>query len=67
MAELSLSAMERILKKAGAKRVGESAKIVLREVLEEYAFQIASQAVLLARHGGRATVRGEDIKLALKK
>lgn len=67
MAELSLSAMERILKRAGAKRVGESAKIALKEALEEYAFKIATQAVLLARHGGRTTVRGEDIKLALGK
>lgn len=59
--------MERILKKAGASRVGESAKIALRAILEEYAMQIAVQAVTLAKHSGRSTVRGEDIKLAAKK
>lgn len=66
MGELSLSAMGRLIKKAGAHRVSESAKIALREILEEFANEIAERAVKLAKHAKRTTVNGKDIKLAAK-
>ena len=66
MAILALAAMDKLIRKAGAKRVSESAKNALRKVLEEYADKIATKAVQLAKHGGRTTVKAADIDLATK-
>ena len=63
---LPLAAMEKILKKAGAERVADNAKIALRGVLEDIAEEISLQANKLASHAGRKTVKSEDIKLASK-
>lgn len=63
---IPLAAMERLLKAAGAERVGEDAKAALKEALESHAEKIGKQAVILAHHAGRKTVQGSDIKLALK-
>ena len=64
---LALAAMEKLLKKEGAKRVSDSAKIALAESLEEYAEQLSLKAIKFAAHAGRKTVKSEDIKLAVKK
>ncbi len=66
MPELSRLAMERILKKAGAKRVGKDATEELRKTLEEFGVEISSIAVKLAEHAKRKTVTAEDIRLALE-
>lgn len=66
MPELALAAMDRLIRKAGAHRVSDSAKMALRELLEEYAEEVGRKATKLAKHGGRKTVKAEDIKLALK-
>ena len=58
--------MERILRKAGAKRVGEDAKEALRDALEEHAHEIAARAAALAKHAGRHTVTAADVRLARK-
>tara|TARA_Y100000310_G_C20434469_1_gene693068 strand:+ start:254 stop:460 length:207 start_codon:yes stop_codon:yes gene_type:complete len=63
---LPLAAMEKILKKVGAERVADNAKIAMRDVLEEIAEEISSQATKLAIHAGRKTVKSEDIRLAAK-
>lgn len=63
---LPLAAMEKLLKKAGADRVGEDAKAALAEVLTEYAMQISQAAVRFASHAGRKTVNGNDVRLAKK-
>lgn len=64
--ELGLSAMYRILKKAGAKRVSDESADELRRVIEDIADNIAKSAVDMAYHANRKTVKGEDVKLASK-
>ena len=64
---LPLAAMEKVLKQAGADRVSDRAKVALKDVFEEAAEAIAVQAVKLAVHAGRKTVKAGDIKLAVKK
>ncbi|MBR9703082.1 histone family protein [Candidatus Woesearchaeota archaeon] len=63
---LPLAAMEKILKRAGADRVGEDAKAQLRDMLEAYAMKVGEQASSYAKHAGRKTVKAEDISLAFK-
>jgi len=63
---LSLLAMERLMKDAGAYRVGEDAKEALRDALEEYAEQVSKKADELSKHAGRRTIKAEDIKLAAR-
>jgi len=63
---LPLAAMEKILKQAGAERVSDKAKTALKNAVEDLAEDIASQAVKLAVHAGRKTVKAGDIKLAAK-
>lgn len=63
---LPLAAMEKILKKSGAERVSDKAKAALKDVVEEKAELIAAQAVKLAIHAGRKTVKSGDIKLAAR-
>lgn len=64
---LPLAAMEKILKQAGAERVSDGAKVALKGVVEEITQKIAAQAVMLASHAGRKTVKDGDIKLAYKR
>jgi len=63
---LPLAAMEALMKKAGAERVSDKAKVALKDVLEQKAEEIAATAVKLAGHAGRTTVKAEDIKLAVR-
>jgi DNA-binding protein len=62
--DLPLAPVERLIKKAGAERVSESAARELAVVLQERAALISSKAVKLAKHAGRVTVTEEDIKMA---
>jgi len=64
--ELGLSAMYRILKKAGAERVSDESADELRRVIENVAIDIAKSAVDMSSHAGRKTVKAEDVKLASK-
>lgn len=66
MSELSNAPLHRILRKAGAARVSEEAVEELRKTLEEIGLKIASQAIELAQHAGRRTVRREDVEKAAK-
>ncbi len=67
MAELGLSTMERLMKKAGAKRVSKDAALELGLLLENISAIISNDAAEFAVHAGRKTVFAEDIKLAAKK
>ena len=64
--DLGVSAMYRILKKAGAERVSDESAEELRRVIEDIAKEIAKNAVDMSKHAGRKTVKAEDIKLASK-
>ena len=64
--ELGISAMYRILKKAGAERVSDESADELRRIIEEIADGIAKNAVEMSIHAGRKTVKAEDVKLASK-
>jgi len=64
---LAISAMDRLMRKAGAERVSDEASEALREVLETLALEISRDAIALAKHAGRKTVNSDDIKMASRK
>lgn len=65
--ELPLAPFERIAKKAGDIRVSAEAVKELRDTVEEIAFSLAAEAVTLANHAKRKTIKEEDIKLIAEK
>ncbi len=62
---LPLAPVERIIRKAGADRVSEDAGIELAKVLEDYGIEVSREAITLAKHAKRTTVKEEDIRLAV--
>ena len=65
--ELSNASIHRLIEKAGASRVGDDAIEELSLVLEEVAVKISREALDLASHAGRKTVKSEDIRLSVKR
>lgn len=63
---LPLAAMEALMRNAGADRVSDKAKEALKDVLEEKAEEITRNAIELAKHAGRTTLKEEDITTAVK-
>ncbi len=64
---LTLSPLERILKKAGAERVSKEAVEAFADVLEDYVTRLSMEANILAKHAGRKTITDDDIRMARRK
>jgi histone H3/H4 len=64
MTIIPFAPIERVIRNAGAQRVSESAGMALTAILEEYGLEISREAIKLAEHARRKTVKAEDITLA---
>lgn len=64
---LPLLPFERILKKAGAKRVSQDALEEFSMVVEEKLYAVAKEAAILAKHAGRKTIIDEDVRIAKRR
>ncbi|HEC57668.1 MAG TPA: histone family protein [Candidatus Syntrophoarchaeum butanivorans] len=64
MGILPIAPVDRLVREAGAERVSEGAREALAKILEEEGMKIAKEAIKLAEHAGRKTVKVEDIELA---
>jgi histone H3/H4 len=64
--EFSKAKMKEVIKNQTDKRVSEDSAVELGTLLERYAGDIAEEAIAIAREKGRKTVRGEDIRDALR-
>lgn len=66
MALIPLASVDKLIRKGGAERVSEGAARLLGEHLEAVATEIAREAISLAEHAKRKTIKEEDIRLACK-
>ncbi len=64
---LPLASVDKLIRKAGAHRVSEDAAKELAAHLEEIAIEVGREAITLAEHAGRKTVKAEDVSLARKR
>ena len=59
---ISTLAAEKILKKAGAKRVSTRAAEDFAKLIEHLALQLAEEIVAVSQHANRMTVKEEDVR-----
>jgi histone H3/H4 len=64
--DFPLFTLEKILKKAGAERISPLAAEELRLALLEIVEKVARNAITLASHAKRTTIKKEDIELAVR-
>lgn len=58
--------IERIIRKAGAERVSQDAVEELRDAIEDVGEEVARDAVEMANHADRKTVKASDVEMATK-
>lgn len=56
--------IERIIRNAGAERVSKDAVEELRDAVEEVGAEVARDAVEMAEHAERKTVKASDVSMA---
>jgi histone H3/H4 len=56
--------IERIIRKAGAERVSKEAVEELRDAVEDLGSEVSADAVQMADHAERNTVKEEDVEMA---
>ena len=64
MTDIPLAPVGRIVKESGAERVSSDANEELAKLMEQYASRIAKEAIKLAGHAGRKTVKATDVRMA---
>ena len=57
---IPVAPIDRLIRKAGAKRVSQDASKKLAEILEGIAIDLSQQAIAFAHHAKRSTVTSED-------
>ncbi len=63
---IPLAAVDRLMRKAGAKRVSETARRKMAEIAEELLKKIGERAAEIAKHAKRKTIKDVDIKAAVR-
>lgn len=66
MPAFAWSPLRALMKKAGAEIVSRAAVDKLMDYLEEYAKELTTCALDIAKHSGRKKVTADDMKLAVK-
>mgnify|MGYP003394861394 CR=1 FL=1 len=61
---LPFATVEKIMKSAGTQRISADAVVEMGKILEECCIKLTKEAIVLAGHANRITLRSEDIKLA---
>ena len=64
---IPIAAMGKLIKKAAPGfRIGDDAKKILKEILEDIGEELVGKASQAAKHAKRKTIKASDIKLARK-
>lgn len=64
---LPIASCGKIIRKAGAIRVSQTAEIAMARILEEYGILITKDAIELVKHAKRTTLQAEDLQYAIIK